>query len=213
MTVAPIPRLHGNRGDLIEEPIKVEHPRSAARGNGFPKTTGLFASPLHRFVRPFESSTSQTIHELAEKRILCLPISIARIARMLRLDSIVLVQDIAMGDQVVALGEEDILLRISHNDLNPKRQGISIVIAKTTERAAPIFFLLPAVSGAEQSYDRTKILVIDSNDQINVAFGDGTGQGSGSDVVDFRIGQHFAQTPERRLKRGAYFHRYVVNWR
>jgi hypothetical protein len=27
-----------------------EHPRSAARGKGFPKSTGLFASPLHRLV-------------------------------------------------------------------------------------------------------------------------------------------------------------------
>jgi hypothetical protein len=190
-----------------------ERRRSAARDLGLSISTDFIASPLHCVVRPFESSTSQTIHELAEKRMLCLPISIARIARMLRLDSIVLVQDIAMGEQVVALGEEDILLRISHDDLNPKRQSVSIVIAKTTERAAPIFFLLPAVSGAEQSYDRTKFLAIESNDQINVAFGDGTGQGSGSDVVDFRIEQHLAQAPERRLKRGAYFHRYVVNWR
>ena len=30
-----------------------EHPRSAARGKGFAKMTGLFASPLHRFVRSF----------------------------------------------------------------------------------------------------------------------------------------------------------------
>jgi hypothetical protein len=52
MMVAPIPRLHGNRGDLLEVRIKVEHPRSAARGKGFAKMTGLFASPLHRFVRP-----------------------------------------------------------------------------------------------------------------------------------------------------------------
>jgi hypothetical protein len=28
-----------------------ERPRSAARGKGYAKTTGLFASPLHRLVR------------------------------------------------------------------------------------------------------------------------------------------------------------------
>jgi len=33
-----------------------EHPRSAARGKGFAKMTGLFASPLHRFVRPVLAS-------------------------------------------------------------------------------------------------------------------------------------------------------------
>jgi hypothetical protein len=36
--------------------VVVEHPRSAARGKGFAKMTGLFASPLHRFVRPGEAS-------------------------------------------------------------------------------------------------------------------------------------------------------------
>jgi hypothetical protein len=56
MMVAPVLGLRGNGSDLFEARIKVEHPRSAARGKGFAKMTGLFASPLHRFVRPLVAS-------------------------------------------------------------------------------------------------------------------------------------------------------------
>ena len=45
-----------------------EHPRSAARGKGFAKTTGLFASPLHRFVRPFVIEATGRVRTKAHHR-------------------------------------------------------------------------------------------------------------------------------------------------
>jgi hypothetical protein len=68
--------------------------RLATKGLSTP--TDFIVSPLHRFVRPFESTRADALHQFAKKRMLCLPISVRRITSMLQLHLVVLVQHFAM---------------------------------------------------------------------------------------------------------------------